>query len=54
MSMPPEVYNSTIIATAKATLRKRKGYKGSASFNFGMARDIWSLGVLLYVVLECV
>ena len=52
MSMPPEVYNSTIIATAKATLRKRKGYKGSASFNFGMARDIWSLGVLLYVVLS--
>ena len=47
MSMPPEVYNSTIITTAKATLWKRHGRKAAASFNFGMARDIWSLGVLL-------
>ena len=55
MSMPPEVYNTAIIATAKATLKKCLGKRASpffvsSAFNFGMSRDIWSLGVLLCVL----
>lgn len=55
MSMPPEVYNTAIIATSKATLKKCLGKRASpffvsSAFNFGMSRDIWSLGVLLCVL----
>ncbi|KAK8831194.1 hypothetical protein WA577_003365 [Blastocystis sp. JDR] len=55
MSMPPEVYNTAIIATSKATLKKCLGKRASpffvsSAFNFGMSRDIWSLGVLLYTM----
>lgn len=55
MSMPPEVYNTSIISTAKATLKKYLGkhslpFQMASVFNFGMSRDIWSLGVLLCVL----
>lgn len=58
MSMPPEVYNSNIITNAKATVRKRLGKHTSSSvvsaaFNFGMSRDVWSLGVLLCGAVCC-
>ena len=49
MSMPPEVYNSNIIKSTQIAIRKQFGKSVSSSaFNFGMARDVWSLGVLLY------
>lgn len=53
MSMPPEVYNSSIIKSTQQAVKKKFGKQVSSSivnaaFNFGMARDIWSLGVLLY------
>lgn len=53
MSMPPEVYNSSIIKSTQQAVKKKFGKQVSsaivnAAFNFGMARDIWSLGVLLY------
>lgn len=59
MSMPPEVYNTAIISTAKATLKKCLGKRASpffasSAFNFGMSRDIWSLGVLLCALLGVV
>ena len=57
MSMPPEVYNSSIIKSTQAAIKKRFGKQVSSSivnaaFNFGMARDIWSLGVLLYEIVR--
>lgn len=52
ISMPPEVYNSSIIKSTQSAIKKRFGSQVSQSivnsaFNFGMARDVWSLGVLL-------
>ena len=55
MSMPPEVYNANILTTARVTLRRHLGHHVThqdlnKACNFGMCRDIWSLGVLLYTM----
>ena len=56
MSMPPEVYNVSILTAARVTLRRHLCHHGSShdvneACNFGMCRDIWSLGVLLYTMI---